>query len=69
MKDYAELQPHQQRVVDESNEVNDRAKKLAQFQQTDVFAGLDEAEQKRLNRQMHIMELYCDVLRERIEAF
>lgn len=69
MKDYADLQPHQQRVVDESNEVNERAKKLADFSETDAFRALDPEEIRRLNRQLNILELYCDVLRDRIEAF
>jgi len=69
MEDYADLQPHQQRVVDESNEMNERTKKLGDFYRTDLFKGLDEAEQRRLNRQANIMQLYCDVLQDRILAF
>lgn len=68
-KNYADLEPHQQRVVDERNEVEDRTKKLLEFQTTDLFKSLDPAEIKRLNRQALIMQLYCTVLQERIESF
>ena len=69
MKDYADLQPHQQRVVDECNEISERAKKLSAFRETDIFRALDPEEIRRLNRQMNIMQLYCDVLLDRMEAF
>ena len=38
------LAPHQQRVVDEKNELSDRLSKLLCFFQTPIFAGLDAAE-------------------------
>ena len=69
MKDYADLQPHQQRVVDECNEISERAKKLSAFRETDTFRALDPEEIRRLNRQLCIVELYYDVLRDRMEAF
>lgn len=42
------LQPHQQRVVDEKNEVSDRLSKLYAFFRGPIFPTLSEAEQSRL---------------------
>jgi len=58
----SEMQPHQQRVVDEKAE-------LGAFKNTDVFASLPWQEQERLNTQAHIMTMYSAVLGERIAAF
>lgn len=63
------LQPHQQRVVDEYNELFERTTKLGLFFDTKIFAGLDPAEKERLNRQWQIMQKYGEVLAERISAF
>jgi len=64
-----ELQPHQQRVVDEKRELDEKLAKLDAFGRTPLFASLAAEEQGRLNRQHSIMEQYSAVLGERIEAF
>lgn len=63
------MQPHQKRVVDEKADLDEKLEKLGDFCNTPIFAGLDQAEQNRLNRQFLIMELYAQVLGERIAAF
>jgi hypothetical protein len=63
------LQPHQQRVVEEKSDLDTKLEKLGDFCNTPIFAGLEQAEQNRLNRQFLIMELYAQVLGERIAAF
>jgi hypothetical protein len=63
------MQPHQERVVTEKAEVDERLAKLHAFIKTETFAGLDAAEQKRLQRQAGIMTDYSLVLGERIKAF
>lgn len=63
------LQPHQQRVVEESQELLGRIERLQAFTDSPVFAGLDSAEQNRLLRQMSAMADYATVLAERINAF
>lgn len=65
----SELQPHQQRVVTEKNELDDKREKLGAFKNTDMFASLPWQEQERLNTQAHIMTMYSAVLGERIAAF
>lgn len=63
------LQPHQQRVVDERQELEARLDKLKTFITTDFCMTLPFAERDRLFRQSKIMEQYSEVLAERIEAF
>ncbi len=64
------MEPHQQRVVAERNELDERLAKLEEFRDySPIFKGLSKAEQRRLVRQASYMELYRDVLDERIEAF
>lgn len=65
----AGLQPFQQRVVAEKEELGDRLSKLLAFFQTDAFAALPEAERSRLRNQARFMDGYAAVLTERIEAF
>ena len=64
-----ELQPHQQRVVDEKRELDEKLAKLDTFGRSEFFKTLPEAEQGRLNRQHSLMEQYSAVLGERIAAF
>lgn len=63
------LQPHQQRVVDEKNELSERLSKLLSFLQGPIFPTLSEAERARLRMQARFMDGYAAVLEERIEAF
>jgi hypothetical protein len=63
------MQPHQQRVVDEKTELDEKLKKLDAFGRTELFASLPADEQGRLNRQHSVMEQYSAVLGERIAAF
>lgn len=64
-----ELQPHQQRVVTEKEELSEKLTKLLTFFQTPIFAGLSEAEKSRLRNQARFMDGYAAVLEERIAAF
>lgn len=64
-----ELQPHQQRVVDEKNELSERLAKLRGFFQGSIFPTLPEAECSRLLNQARFMAGYAAVLEERITAF
>lgn len=64
-----QLAPHQQRVVDEKAELDERREKLSAFYSTPIFHGLAESEQSRLLRQGVAMRTYSEILGERIEAF
>lgn len=63
------LAPHQQRVVDERHELEERLAKLRQFLTTDLCLTLPFDERGRLVRQEKIMAEYSEVLADRIAAF
>ena len=64
-----ELQPHQQRVVEERTELEDKFGKLQAFITGAKFASAPDAEQGRLVLQHHIMTALALVLEQRIAAF
>lgn len=64
-----ELQPHQQRVVEERAELESKLGKLQAFITGERFASVPEAEQDRLVLQHHIMTALALVLEQRIAAF
>ena len=61
--------PHQQRVVDELNELKIKHTGLLTFLGTELYRKLKQGEKNRLSRQLGLMSQYIDVLVERIEAF
>jgi len=63
------MQPHQQRVITEKAELSEKVDKLEKFISGSVYSSLPAAEQMRLSRQLLIMQLYEQVLSERIGAF
>lgn len=67
------MQPHQQRVITERTELDDKLQKLRTFIKgagnTSVFAELPVEEQVRLKEQASYMSLYLQVLDDRIKAF
>lgn len=65
-----ELQPHQQRMMQEWAELDEKYRKLYDFIHGDRFHVLcDEAERERMIRQLNGMFLYKEALAERIAAF
>lgn len=63
------VQPHQQRVIIEKEELDDKVDKLGKFLNGSIFVGLPHEEQDRLNEQVAHMRRYSDILGERIAAF
>lgn len=63
------MAPHQERVIAEKTDLDDKLSKLLAFFQTPVFASLPEAERSRLRNQARFMDGYLAVLEERIAAF
>lgn len=64
------MQPHQQRVVDEKTELDTKANALSNFIGTSpIFDTLDAAEQERLKQQNDVMWQYSEILGARIAAF
>ena len=66
-----QLAPHQQRVVDEKRELDEKLQKLTAFISSEKFVSIvqDEAERERLVCQEEAMADYSAILAERIEAF
>ena len=66
-----QLAPHQQRVVDEKRDLDEKLKKLTAFISSESFATIvqDADERGRLVCQEEIMKDYSAVLGERIAAF
>ena len=63
------LQPHQQRVVQERDELGGRVDSLRTFIRSDTFNSVPSPEQSRLLRQFEVMHELLNILNERIVAF
>ncbi len=64
------LPPHQQRVLDEKQDLDIRITKLDEFiQRNALFRQLDSEEQARMRRQLDVMREYAVILGERIASF
>lgn len=64
------MQPHQQRVVDEVNELSDKHDKLIAFiESNQTFQSLESQEQTLLRAQVGAMRAYIEILNLRIAAF
>ena len=63
------MEEFQKRVVEEKEALDDKLTRLVPFIGSETFNGLPEDEQKRLRRQEMLMELYSDILAERIANF
>lgn len=63
------MEPHQQRVVTEREELSEKIARLVKFLNTETYQSLSETEQGRMLRQLNHMNAYRDVLNERIVAF
>jgi hypothetical protein len=61
--------PHQQRVINERAELDDRRSRLNSFMDTDEYAVLDHVQKDLLKRQYKAMTEYSNILGERIEAW
>lgn len=64
-----QLQPHEQRVVDERTDLIEKITKLHAFLKTEIFENLQEKDQELLEEQVQIMMNYSDVLLKRINRF
>lgn len=62
------MEPHQQRVVAEKNDLDSKREKLTAFIGGDIYRKLGDVEQSRLNRQLEAMTLYSNILGERIAS-
>lgn len=64
------LQPHEQRVVEERNDLKTKTEKLNEFiGHNDMFEKLSDVDQEDLKVQLDIMFQYLEVLDKRISRF
>lgn len=63
------MQPHQQRVIQEQDELDEKIVKLSTFLESSMAAKLDMAEKPRMQKQLVIMQEYSNILGDRIRAF
>jgi hypothetical protein len=61
--------PHQQRVIDEHQELQVRVEALELFLPTELFASIEQDEQGRIKAQLSCMRGYLYILGLRIDAF
>ena len=65
-----ELQPHQQRVVEEKKELDIKIKALQTFiERNEMFYFTSTEEKSDMRRQLHTMETYSQILQRRINRF
>ena len=65
-----ELQPHQQRVVEEKEELDVKIKALQTFiERNEMFYPMSTEEKSDMRRQLHMMETYSQILQRRINRF
>lgn len=61
---------HQKRVVNEKQELDEKAKALSDFIGSNpLFLKVDTEEQERMKQQCEIMWQYSEILGKRIQAF
>lgn len=64
------MQPYQLRVVQEKSELDTKIQALTAFAKSDAFSqDVPEPEQRRMLRQLVVMQDYSRILGERIAAF
>lgn len=63
------MQAHQERVITEKMDLDEKITKLSSFMGGTIFASLDDAERSRLSIQLQHMNGYSEILGQRIAAF
>ena len=63
------MQPHEQRVVTERDELIKKTRALSDFMGGAIYANLEYEDRKLLSIQIHAMTTYTEVLNARIGRF
>ncbi|CDH05447.1 conserved hypothetical protein [Xenorhabdus bovienii str. oregonense] len=64
-----QIQPHQQRVMDEATELDQKIEKLSNFIGDCTYRKLEEIDQFLLDAQLSAMKMYSEILHKRIRRF
>ncbi len=67
--DVKQLKPHEQRVIEERDQLAERTEKLSAFQTTSTFYSLPVADQDLLKKQLELHHELLAVLNLRIDRF
>lgn len=60
------MKPHEQRIIDEKNALDEKLIKLSSFVRTEAFYALRTEDRQLLRRQREVMLEYSDILGDRI---
>ncbi|MGJ0638047.1 crAss001_48 related protein [Xenorhabdus bovienii] len=63
------MQPHQQRVIDELTELDEKIEKLSDFIGDAIYKGLNETDRFLLAMQLSAMKAYSEILHKRVKRF
>lgn len=63
------MKDHEQRVVDEKSELDEKISKLVEFMKTELYLGLHKVDISLLSVQFEYMNDYSRVLGQRIDRF
>lgn len=63
------MEAYQQRVVEEKRELDSKRDKLTEFLKSPNRTKVSQDEQDRLTRQLAVMDVYSNILAERIVHF
>ena len=63
------IQPHEQRVIDEQKDLETKLNTLFDFLEKGQPHFIDDKNWRLLNWQFNAMQIYNDILKERIEIF
>lgn len=63
------MQAHEQRVIEEKKELDQKLEKLNAFTGTPTFSALGEEDTMLLLKQLRVMEQYSSILQQRIDRF
>lgn len=64
------MQPHEQRVIDEKKELDEKRTKLTEFiNGSEIYKSLGDEDKRLLNQQLRYMDGYAQILELRIERF
>jgi hypothetical protein len=63
------MQPHQERVITEKKELDEKREKLGAFIEGKIYQTLSSEERNRLTQQALAMTAYSTILGDRIAAF
>lgn len=62
-------QPHEQRVIEEQQELSTKVQALATFIEGETYAKLDQSMRELMFQQLSVMRQYNEILLQRIQLF